>query len=92
MNEDTVKKYQFVAAVMIICICLAYIFIAAWHAPKVDLTAPVLSIITLLLGYYWGSSKSSQERSDMQTKKDSGQDATTKQAASDLTNMITKGA
>jgi hypothetical protein len=68
--NDTAKRYQFAAALAIILICISYLFVCAWHKPVIDLTAPVLSIITLLIGYYWGSSKSSQERSEMQTKKD----------------------
>ena len=64
MNEDGTKKYQFYAALSIVLICIAYLFICAWHKPVIDLTAPVLSLITLLVGYYWGSSKGSVDKSD----------------------------
>jgi len=92
MSNELVRKYQFIAAMSIILVLIGYIFLCAFIKPIIDLTTPILSLITLLVGYYWGSSKSSQERSDMQTKKDSGQDATIQQAASDLTATITKGA
>lgn len=62
--EDKTKKYQFSAAMLVILFCIAYLFVCAWHKPVVDLTAPVLSIITLLLGYYWGSSKGSADKSE----------------------------
>ena len=86
---DDAKKYQFPAALLIVLICLAYLFICAWHKPVVDLTAPVLSTITLLIGYYWGSSKTSQERSEMQTKKDAGHEDEMK-SLTDQINALTK--
>ena len=60
--DDQAKKYQFPAAIFIVVLCLAYLFICAWHKPEIDLTAPVLGVVMLLLGYYWGSSKSSQDK------------------------------
>jgi hypothetical protein len=71
MGNDA-KKYQFPAAIGLIVVCLAYIFLTIWHKPISDQSAAVLGIIMLLIGYYWGSSKTSQERSEMQTRMDSG--------------------
>ena len=63
MNDMT-KKYQFFAAVFIILVGLGYIFLCAFWKPVVDLTAPILGLIMLLTGYYWGSSKGSQDKAD----------------------------
>ena len=71
MSDDTIKTYQFMGAMAIIFICIAYLFICIWIKPMVDLSAPVLSIITFLLGFYYGSSKASQARAEMQNKRDS---------------------
>ena len=60
---DISRSNQFWAAVFLILLGVAYVFVCAWHKPVIDLSAPILSIITLLLGYYWGSSKGSADKS-----------------------------
>ena len=62
--EDKVRLYSFFAATAFITACLAYVFICIWIKPEIDLTVPVMGIITFLLGFYYGSSKSSQEKGD----------------------------
>ena len=69
MGEDA-KKYQFPAAIAIVGVCLAYLFMTAWLKPTIDHSSTVTGIVMLLIGYYWGSSKTSQERSEMLTKKE----------------------
>ncbi len=62
--EERIRLLSFTSAVFIVIVCLGYVVMCAWHKPAIDLSAPVLSIITLLLGYYYGSSKSSQDKSE----------------------------
>ncbi len=62
--EDKVRLYSFFAAALFILACLTYVFICIWIKPAIDLTVPVMGIITFLLGFYYGSSKSSQDKSD----------------------------
>lgn len=60
--NDKLTLYMFLAATVYIAVVMAYCFILIWTKPVVDLTAPLLSIGTLLLGYYWGTSKSSSDK------------------------------
>lgn len=60
--DDKIKLYMFLAATIYIGIVLGYCFVLVWIKPLMDLSAPLLSIGTLLLGYYWGTSKSSSDK------------------------------
>ena len=60
--NDKLIFYQFLAAVAFIMIAVGYCFLCMFFKPVVDLTAPILSMATLLLGYYWGTSKSSADK------------------------------
>jgi hypothetical protein len=60
--EDRLKISMFWAACAFILICLAYCFVCIWNEPKIDLTTPIIALITGMVGYYWGSSKSSADK------------------------------
>ena len=56
------KKEMFYAAVLLILVLFAYCFICIWVKPVVDLSTPILGVVMLLIGYYWGSSKGSADK------------------------------
>jgi hypothetical protein len=60
--DDKIKLYSFYAAVMFVLIGLVYCFILIWLKPTVDLATPILGLVMLLIGYYWGTSKSSADK------------------------------
>jgi hypothetical protein len=41
---------------------IGYFFLCAFIKPVVDLTTPLLGLAMLLVGYYWGTSKSSADK------------------------------
>ncbi len=59
---DDFKAKMFYAACGFVCIALIYSFICIWFKPVVDLTTPMQNMAYLLIGYYWGTSKSSADK------------------------------
>jgi len=60
--DDKLKQWMFIAAFLLLLITLAYCFVCIWVKPVVDLSTPILGITMLLIGYYWGTSKSSADK------------------------------
>jgi hypothetical protein len=60
---DDLKMKMFYAACILLLFLLGYCFVCVWIKPIIDLTTPILNLIMLLLGYYWGTSKSSSDKS-----------------------------
>lgn len=62
MNDKTPIFY---AAVSIILVSFGYLFLAHfWKAGGVDSSAFFISIASGIVGYYWGSSKGSQDKDE----------------------------
>ena len=62
MLNDKIQLQMFQAACVFIMITLIYAFICIFVKPVVDLTTPIFGMGMLLLGYYWGPSKSSKDK------------------------------
>ncbi len=66
MDERT---RMFLAAVSIILICFGYLFLAHfWKPTGADSSAFFISIASGIVGFYWGSSKGSQDKNDLMKK------------------------
>jgi hypothetical protein len=42
-----------------------YMFVTVFVKPVIDNSAFMVSLATFILGYYWGSSKGSQDKNDL---------------------------
>jgi hypothetical protein len=62
--EEKIRLYQFWAAMFFIAAALGYYFACIFVKPVVDLTSSISNVAMLLIGYYFGSSKSSQDKGD----------------------------
>jgi hypothetical protein len=47
---------------------VAYMFVTIWVKPVVDNSVFMVSLATFILGYYWGSSKGSQDKDNLMKK------------------------
>lgn len=59
------EKTLMVFAAGIVAAVILYMFITVWFKPVVDNTTFMVGMGMLILGYYWGSSKGSQDKNDL---------------------------
>jgi hypothetical protein len=63
------KTKMFYAAVAIVGVCIGYLFLSHFYKPVgIDSSAFFISIASGLTGYYWGSSKGSQDKTNILNK------------------------
>lgn len=63
------KTNTFYAALSIILFCFLYLFVAHfWKPVGTDSSAFFIAIASGIVGYYWGSSKGSQDKTDLLKK------------------------
>jgi len=86
MGDDKVKSKMFYAACFFIIVVLSYCFLCFFQTPKLDMTTPLLSFATLLIGYYWGSAKGSAD----QREEAKFRDKQTLETVKELTEKINK--
>lgn len=66
-DQEKEKKSIRQMALFIIVVCLAYMFMASFVTVPIqgkDYSTPIVAIIMLLIGYYWGSSSGSTSKSE----------------------------
>jgi len=62
--DDKEKKLMRFGA-LIVAAVVAYMFVTIWVSPVVDNTTFMVGMAMLIIGYYWGSSKGSQDKNDL---------------------------
>lgn len=63
------KTKMFYAACCIVGICIGYLFMSHFYKPiGIDSSAFFISIASGLTGFYWGSSKGSQDKDELLKK------------------------
>jgi len=62
--DDKEKKLMRFGA-LIVAAVVAYMFVTVWVKPVVDNTTFMVGMAMLIIGYYWGSSKGSQDKNDL---------------------------
>jgi hypothetical protein len=63
--DDKLKMRMFYAACGFVLIVLLYCFFCFFQKPQLDMTTPLLGLAMLLVGYYWGTSKGSSDKSEI---------------------------
>lgn len=65
------KLRMFYAALCVIGVCFGYLFVAHFYKPiGLDSSTFFIAIASGIVGYYWGSSKGSQDKTDILNKKE----------------------
>jgi hypothetical protein len=62
--DDKLKQKMFYAACVFVLIVLVYCFLCFFQKPQLDMTTPLLGMAMLLVGYYWGTSKGSADKTE----------------------------
>jgi hypothetical protein len=61
---DKLNTRMFYAACCFVSVVLIYCFFCFFQKPQLDMTTPLLGLAMLLVGYYWGTSKGSADKSE----------------------------
>lgn len=62
--DNKLKTRMFYAACVFVGVVLVYCFLCFFQKPQLDMTTPLLGLAMLLVGYYWGTSKGSSDKSE----------------------------
>lgn len=60
--EDRIKGRMFNAACFFVFLVFCYCFLGFFWKPAMDLSTALVGIATFLLGFYYGTSKSSEDK------------------------------
>jgi hypothetical protein len=95
MLDDKKFKDRFILffAAAIVAICMAYVFLTVWVKPTTDNSTVMIGIAITVIGVYYGTSKSSQDKSETMkgmTKDVPGGITPSHQATLDALKSLTK--